>query len=439
MGESLGNIERSTVTGTVAGRHQVGGLVGAFSNANLSDCRSDVVVRPTSRIAPIGQPEYLGGLVGKLSTATVRRCSAVGDLVLVPKKSQTSLDQAVRIVGGLIGHATNSTVQNSFATGHIDAGAYTAGGLIGRAIESMISESHARGAVYASASVGGLIGVLGWGASAGRRSTVLNSYSTGNVDGPANRLRAGGLISELQEIWLVRNSYATGRVESQGVRFGSLLGFVYGTGRLENSFATWTPENSFLYNISGSGSLTSTGNYYVGTTIRHSGATVPSGVTTQVALAQLQCPTTPGTVCGNENLLIAPFENWSSDIWDFGTAEQLPRIIGFPVAPPVVPAVRITVMVTGSTLGFTTDAPPNPLSVAVKVTLDPAPDRYSTLKVALTETSGSTVTSSTVTVCESDTATNCVYLIIGNRRTDSVPILGGDKEAILMLSLGYRG
>ena len=436
VGESLGNIERSTVTGTVAGRHQVGGLVGALSNANLSDCRSDVVVRPTSRIAGFRAKEYLGGLVGELSTATVRRCSAVGDLALGSTRSQARLDLSQRIVGGLIGFATSSSVLNSFANGSINAGAYTAGGLIGRAIASMISESRATGAVSASANAGGLIGVLGQGdTSAGRRSTVLNSYSTGNVDGSANTLRAGGLISELQETWLVRNSYATGGIESQGLRFGSLLGFIFGTGRLENNFATGSPENSFLYNTGGSATLTSTGNYYVGTTIRHSGATAPSGVTTQVALAQLQCPTTPGTVCGNENLLIAPFENWSSDIWDFGTAEQLPRIIGF----PVVPAVRITVMVTGSTLGFTTDAPPNPLSVAVKVTLDPAPDRYSTLKVTLTEASGSMVTSNTVTVCESDSATNCVYLIIGDKRTDSVLVLGGDKESTLMLSLDIAG
>ena len=430
VGESLGNIERSTVTGTVAGRHQVGGLVGAFSNANLSDCRSDVVVRPKSRIAGFRAQEYLGGLVGKLSTATVRRCSAGGNLVLGSTRSQARLDLSQRIVGGLIGFATRSSVLNSFANGSINAGAYTAGGLIGRAIASMISESRATGAVSASANAGGLIGVLGRGdTSAGRRSTVLNSFSTGNVDGSANTLRAGGLISELQETWLVRNSYATGGIESQGLRFGSLLGFIFGTGRLENNFATGSPENSFLYNTGGSATLTSTGNYYIGTTVRHSGATAPSGVTTQVALAQLQCPTTPGTVCGNENLLIAPFENWSPYIWNFGTAEQLPRIAGSPEAP----TVRITVMVEGDTLGFTLDTPPVAIPVTASVMLVPAPEENGVLRVALTKTSG------TVRVCESEPDTGCVFLKIGDRRTDSADISAGTNATRLILSLGKAG
>ena len=376
VGEGLGNIEKVSVTGAVVGRHQVGGLVGAFSNANLSDCKSDVVVRTKAETAPQKTKEYLGGLVGELSGATVRRCSATGDLALPNGQSQMRIELAERIVGGLIGLATGSSVLNSIATGQIDAGAATAGGLIGRAINTMISESFASGTVTASRSAGGLIGILGRDNSTFRRSTVLNSYSTGNVDdfGIIPQIRTGGLISEVQEIWLVRNSYATGNSRlAENVEFGSLLGYVFGTGILENSFATGSTERSFMYNISDSVNLTPIGNYYTGTTVRFAGAAVPSGVTTQVALAQLQCPIAPDDVCDG----ISPFEEWSPDIWDLGNAEQLPRLVGLPGDP----TVRVTVEVGGSTLGFTLRGASAPIPVTASVTLVPAPDEDTTLKV----------------------------------------------------------
>ncbi len=327
VGESLGDMEEVSVTGTVTGRHQVGGLVGAFSNAILSVCESDVIVRPTSPTAAADAEEYLGGLVGQLSMATVSRCSATGALVVSGQGQRRKL-LTERIVGGLIGFAQNSSVQNSTATGQINAGADTAGGLIGRAISAVISESHASGTVTASRNAGGLIGTLGLQRSEGanRNSTVLNSYSTGDVKAPTDSLvnivRAGGLISELQEIWLVRNSYATGGAESLGgAGFGGLLGFVFGTGSVLNSFATGSTEHKFIYSIEDPKKLTSTRNYYVGTQEQQ-------GVTT-VTLDQLECPTTPGTVCDG----IVPFKNWDSNIWDFGAATELPVLTHTPDCP----------------------------------------------------------------------------------------------------------
>ncbi len=418
VGESLGDMEGVSVTGTVAGRHQVGGLVGAFSNAILSVCESDVIVRPTSPTAAADAEEYLGGLVGQLSTATVSRCSATGDLV-VSGQGQRRVDLTERVVGGLIGFATGSNVQNSTATGQINAGADTAGGLIGRAISAVISESHASGTVTASRNAGGLIGTLGLQRSEGanRNSTVLNSYSTGDVNAPSgsvNLVRAGGLIGELQEIWLVRNSYATGDIILDGARFGSLLGYTLGTGSVQNSFAAGSTEHKFIYRIIDSGKLTSTRNYYVGTQEQ-------DGVTT-VKLDQLECPTTPGTVCDG----IVPFKNWDSNIWDFGNAQQLPQLVGLPEAS----TVQITVEVSGSTLGFAFGSEPAP--VTASATLDPALDRAGVLRV--------TLTSGTIPVCSVNTFVNCVYLFINDDRTNTVSVPAGSTGvANLMLSLGIAG
>ncbi len=420
---SRGNISRVSVEGSVSGVSSVGGLAGRFGdsdirfrNGTLSDCESSATVHP--RLSATGQgAEYLGGLVGHLSRATVSRCSATGDLVLSSERSQRRLAQLNRIVGGLIGLADRSVVKNSYASGQINAMADIAGGLIGIAVESMVSESYASGAVSATQKAGGLIGWLGSDSGAGfrvRTSRVLNSYSTGDVGGSVNVVRAGGLIGQLEEIWVISNSYATGNVEPQGVKFGSLLGYAFGTGLVENSFATGSPESGFIYQVNGSATLTLNENYYTGTM-------APSGVTTQVALAQLQCPTTPGDVCDG----ISPFENWNPNIWDFGTDAELPTLIPIPV-------VQITVgfpMEGRNVLGFTLGTTHIPLSREVKVMLNPAPDSNNVLRVALTKTSG------TVRLCSSVSDTGCVFLKIGNRRTNTVHVPRGTDEAILTLSL----
>ncbi len=332
VGESLGNIEGVSVTGTVTGHHQVGGLVGAFSNAILSVCKSDVIVRPISPTAEDAAEEYLGGLVGQLSTATVSRCSATGNLVVSGQGQRRKL-LTERIVGGLIGFAQNSSVQNSTATGQINAGAGTAGGLIGRAISAVISESHASGTVTASRNAGGLIGILGQERGTElpvRKSTVLNSYSTGDVELPLTGQvigkRAGGLISELQENWLVRNSYATGGDESPGgAEFGGLLGLVFGTGSVLNSFATGSTEHKFIYYLKDPKKLTSSGNYY----LEAPGIQDVEPGVTRVLLDQLECPTTPGTVCGGG--VVPPFVEWDQDIWNFGAATELPVLTQVPI------------------------------------------------------------------------------------------------------------
>ena len=424
VGEGGGSIREVSVTGSVTGINKVGGLAGEFVNGNLSDCESSATVQP--RLSAPREGEYLGGLVGRLSAATVSLCSATGNVILSNTRNQRQLVLSERIAGGLIGLAENSIVQKSSATGQVNAGAATAGGLIGLAIESMVSESYASGTVRATQKAGGLIGLLGMRRVSNpdpfpdRISRVLNSYSTGNVDGSGSVdvVGAGGLIGQLEEAWMVRNSYATGSVKPQGVRFGSLLGYAFGTGVVENSFATGSPESGFIYEVNSTATLTLNENYYTGTM-------APSGVTTQVALAQLQCPTTPGDVCDG----ITPFENWDPKIWDFGSDAELPELIP-------IPTVQITVKLpvgVKNLLGFTLDTTPSDIPLEVRVMLSPAPVSNSVLRVALTKTSG------TVSVCDSNSDTGCVFLRINGKRTDTVLVSAGTSEADLMLSLDIAG
>lgn len=146
------------------------------------------------------------GLFGRTEGAIIRNVGLIGNKVTGTGGH----------VGGLVGQAANSTIENSYVTGSVKSSGTTAGGLVGRAVSSTIENSYATVSVESTGSynVGGLVGEA-------TSSIIENSYFTGSVKG-INEV--GGLVGHANGSTTISNSYATGPVTGSGYNVGGLAG-----------------------------------------------------------------------------------------------------------------------------------------------------------------------------------------------------------------------
>jgi len=180
----------------------------------------------------------VGGLVGhnldgtvenSYATGSVSGGSRVGGLVgrnyygTVKNSYATREVSGEEYLGGLIGFNYYGTVENSYATGSLSGEEYL-GGLIGFNYYGTVENSYATGSLSGEEYLGGLVGLNYYG-------TVKNSYATGNVSGYR---RLGGLVG-YNRFGNVKNTYATGNLSGDR-RVGGLVGLNYGT--VKNSYAT---------------------------------------------------------------------------------------------------------------------------------------------------------------------------------------------------------
>jgi hypothetical protein len=216
-------VDGSSVIGSVTGVDDVGGLVGQnYYYSAISDSHATGNVNGTDNI---------GGLIGRNYESTINGSSSGGDVV------------GINDVGGLVGHNEfNSEIDNSRASGSVNASGNEVGGLVGWNNYSHIDASYAIGDVVGVDSVGGLVG------ESNHFSTVYNSYATGSVNASGNM--AGGLIgfnnhSEVERSYAVGNvsgvnstgglvgenddasvgsSFSVGSVSASGINYGGLVG-----------------------------------------------------------------------------------------------------------------------------------------------------------------------------------------------------------------------
>jgi filamentous hemagglutinin family protein len=152
------------VDGSVKGAVHTGSLVGQASSANISQCYSTMAVTGTG--------DFTGGLLGQLSHgATISQSYATGAVVSGGNNT-----------GGLVGYAyLNATISQSYATGTVTGGTYQTGGLLGAASNNiLISRSYATGTVSGVDYKGGLVG-------AATDSSINESYATGAVTGSGTK------------------------------------------------------------------------------------------------------------------------------------------------------------------------------------------------------------------------------------------------------------
>jgi hypothetical protein len=114
-------------------------------------------------------------------------------------------------VGGLIGRADNSIIENCFSVGNIK-GEATIGGLVGMIYNSIISKCYSLCAVSGERNIGGLMGT--------NNGTIQTSYAGGNVtliivSAMTNINPTGGFVGTNNGT--IINCYATGDMSGTGV------------------------------------------------------------------------------------------------------------------------------------------------------------------------------------------------------------------------------
>ena len=246
VGENYGTISNSYASGNVSGSYIVGGLIGAnWGTVNTSYTLGNVS----------GTGNYVGGLVGYVSTGSINNSYATGNVSgagsyvggligdnfgAVSNSNASGIVTGVTDVGGLVGRNWGGTVSDSNASGNVN-GTTAVGGLVGLST-GPVSNSYSSGHVNGSTGVGGLVGdsssgtistsyaigdVSGSGdigGLAGYGGTIINSYAMGSVSSVSGGSYIGGLVGYVISSGSVSSSYATGNVSSTGSRVGGLVG-----------------------------------------------------------------------------------------------------------------------------------------------------------------------------------------------------------------------
>ena len=234
-------VENVSASGTVSGAEAVGGLIGVAVNSNITDVSSSVNVSTVS---------FSGGLLGAAFESTIRNSFATGSITAdgefspgelgLPgpqggmlaasgmadrrySRSSGSSTSGYRFsgfaIGGFIGDAVSSTIEQSYSTGDVQGGVETGGfasyisgntviresfstssvsgarhvgGFIGYAFSGEIHDSYHRGDVAGEENVGGFTGT-------GGSVTITHSYSTGAVTGSSEVNGFVGFYEERRE------------------------------------------------------------------------------------------------------------------------------------------------------------------------------------------------------------------------------------------------
>lgn len=168
--------------------------------------------------------ESYQGFFGKTSSAVIENLGVAS--LYINGNSQ---------VGGLVGNASVSTINNSYSTGNLTSSSHYLGGLIGFASNSsVINSSYSTATVTMSGetyNAGGLVGYLS-------RGVINNSYATGYINGTTSHWK-GGLVGTLYSSSEINNSYSTGRVVGK-YWVGGLAGSIEAGSTINNSYAYWS-------------------------------------------------------------------------------------------------------------------------------------------------------------------------------------------------------
>ena len=186
----------------VAGKDQVGGLVGIY-NKGLEASISKLSVQ-----ANVTGRSYVGGLIGYSYVSVIG--SAEDNIFFIGNVTGT---QGLGYVGGIVGYG--ASVSHVYVEGSVKAKARYAGGVVGYATGEIDSVYHIGGDVSNGADyVGGIVGYA--------IGSVTGSYSEGNVTGVGY---VGGLVGFTTGS--VMASHSEGNVTGSGDYVGGLIGLSY--------------------------------------------------------------------------------------------------------------------------------------------------------------------------------------------------------------------
>lgn len=167
----------------------MGGLIGQIGACNIYQCFSTVEI--------VGNIVQAGGLVGASYTSNINECYATGNVV------------GQKHFGGLVGFNTQTIIKNCYATGniigskeHYTTECYNAGGLVGWNYEgSFISHCYATGKVVGRSRLGGLVG--------DNSAIIINCVAANDsIIAKSNFIRMNRIVGYSMENSVSDNNYA---------------------------------------------------------------------------------------------------------------------------------------------------------------------------------------------------------------------------------------
>lgn len=216
VGNLIGTLSNSFVTGNVSGGSNVGGLIGVSQLGSSFTSTGAGLVSMSGNVT--GSGNSIGGLVG-FSQSNISPASQ-GFMLMTGSVTGTGAAGSLNL-GGIAGLAANTLFSNLTYAGPLVSGTnYTnVGGIAGQMNNfTSFSNNIVTGNVSGGSAVGGLVGLITNGATSGISSTASGLTTvSGNVTGSGNQI--GGLVG-------INNKSIT----PGGIDFVTFTGTVSGTG-----------------------------------------------------------------------------------------------------------------------------------------------------------------------------------------------------------------
>ena len=215
-----------------------------------------------------GQAERLAGVIGSATQLSeFHHVSFIGNVTATIEKDY---------LGGLIGYMSQGNVTSSRFVGKVTGG-----------------NNH----------VGGLVGFKAWG-------NLRGSYSQGEVSATGDRV--GGLVGSS---WNGKTDYNYSTAKVSGANYvGGIIGFFSGSNVRYNYALGEVSGSTNVGNLVGRDALSRTSDSYWN---RDIAIQADNGVGTGHSTAEMQSPTDSSGI----------YQNWGSDYWDYGQANQYPALI----------------------------------------------------------------------------------------------------------------
>ena len=202
IGQNTGNSPEDTLaySGTFNGNgHTISGLnvTGDFNYSGLFGYTEGAAIRDLTVAGKVTSTSTdsstaVGGIIGRAKGSTIENC---GNLCAVTAPAGHT--------GGIVGYAaymagSSGSITGCYNAGEISGGDY-AGGIVGRCYDVYIYDCYNVGAVSGNREIGGIVG------SSETVVLLFNCYNAGTVVCPVGTATLGGLIGS--EMGQVRNSY----------------------------------------------------------------------------------------------------------------------------------------------------------------------------------------------------------------------------------------
>ncbi|MCB0477444.1 MAG: T9SS type A sorting domain-containing protein [Crocinitomicaceae bacterium] len=216
VGASISNLHLTNVNITNgSSMSQTGGLAGFINSASqITSCSVSGSVTGNSDT---------GGLVGYCFGSSIVSCNTNCTTTITVISMQGE-------AGGLVGFiAQGSSVSKSYSEGSVIGKDSGTGGLVGYSFGSTISECYSTCSISENGTMGNLGGLVGKLFSS---STLSNSYANGSVNGGDI---TGGLVGYVFSA-TINNSYVVSTISSSGSNVGGLVGLILSGGTAINTY-----------------------------------------------------------------------------------------------------------------------------------------------------------------------------------------------------------